>query len=314
LPERSDEAFAPKLVSDRCDRAAWAWNAFWDEQEANSRCLAKAPWDVRQCLDGHWARLAESLPPLSHILDIGCGAGIVGRVLLRARSDLRVTGIDLASVAPSYDRRLCLMSGTSMEDLPFHNQRFNAAVSQFGFEYGSITRAAKEVARVLTPGAPFSFIVHHANSPIVRDDRDRKRALGAILGLRVEHAFLSGQRAKLDRELELVRRGAPCDATVDQIAYALRSRLSLSCNDRRAIWSAIREALAPERELITALESSCVKPKDLDKWLAKLSGPLRILHASVLRRPNGQVIAWIVNGDRSACSAAPRSLQRASTL
>lgn len=297
LPGRPDRIFQPNDTSNNL--AAGAWTAFWAEQEADSRCLANAHPDVRKSLDSHWVKFAASLAPSSRILDIGCGAGIVGRILLEARSDLRVTGVDLASVAPSSDRRLCLMAETAMEYLPFENQHFDAAVSQFGFEYGSVTRAGREATRVLVPGAPFSFIVHHAHSQIVREDQDRKIALRAVLDSRVEHAFLSGHVANLDRLLDLARRGAPSDVIVDMVANALRSRLALSRDDRRAMWTAILEALAPERELIAALENACVAPDHIDHWLAKLSAPLQVLNATVLRRPNGLIIAWMIEGVKS---------------
>jgi SAM-dependent methyltransferase len=286
-------------ASDAVKRAAWAWTTFWQEQDVNSRCLANSHPDVRRILDGHWARFGASLPPNSQVLDIGCGAGIVGRVLLGARGDLRVTGVDVARITPSSDPRLCVLSETAMEELPFEDQHFDAAVSQFGFEYGSVARSAEEVARVLAPGAPFSFIIHHASSPIVRDDRIRDRGLRAVLGQRVEQAFLMGQQTELDRELESVRRGEPADAIIDQVASALRSRLGVNCAERRAVWRTIVDALAPERELIAELEHSCVAPDQLDEWLANLSGPLDVLSVSVLRGPDGAAIGWTIDGVRS---------------
>jgi hypothetical protein len=57
--------------------------------------------------------------------------------------------------------------------------------------------------------------------------------------------------------------------------------------------------MAPERELIVALENACVAPNQLDSWLAQLAGPLEISNASVLYLPNGQVIAWTIEGVRS---------------
>lgn len=312
MPGRSDERVAPPPVT--VNRAAWAWTAFWHEQGASSRCLANAHVDVRNLLEDHWARFAASLAPSAHVLDIGCGAGIVGRILLGARRDLRVTGIDLAQVAPSSDRRLSIMSETAMEELPFEDRHFDAAVSQFGFEYGSVDRAAKEAARVLAPGAPFSFVVHHSHSPIVRDDRARDCTLRTLLDRRVEQAFLTGLPTQLDRQLELVRRRCPSDAIVNQVASALRRRVGLSCDERGTVWRAIVDALAPERELIAALESSCVSPERFDTWLAKLAGSLEISNSSVLRRPNGDVIGWIIDGvnSQSARAAEARHLRAAS--
>jgi hypothetical protein len=99
---------------------------------------------------------------------------------------------------------------------------------------------------------------------------------------------------------------------VHQIADALRRRLALYFMDRQATWNAIIDALAPERELIAAIENACVDPKNLDTWLAKLAGPLEISSASVLQIPNGQLIAWIIEGAslgigtrKRACSETP---------
>lgn len=302
---RLNETSWTTTENESLQRSAWAWTCFWQKQGANSRCLADAHRDIRNALDGHWATFAGSLAPSSHVLDIGCGAGIVGRILLGTGNDLRVTGIDLASVARSSDARLRLISETAMEVLPFDDHEFDAAVSQFAFEYGSVVLAARETARVLVPGAPFSFVVHHAHSRIARDDRVRDHALNALLGPRVEDAFLSGKATDLGHEIEAIRLRAPRDVLVQQIAAALRNHLFLGDTARRAIWNAILDALAPERELIAALHSSCVAPHDLDEWLAKLSGPLEITNSARLRRANGEVIAWTIEG------AASRHVRRA---
>jgi SAM-dependent methyltransferase len=297
-PQRWDEA--SRSSSGPVGGDAWAWTAFWQEQNANGRCLANAHREVRSVLDRHWTEFAASLPPASQVLDIGCGAGIVGKLLLSARNELHVTGVDLASVPPSRERRLRLISGVAMEGLPFEGQQFDAVVSQFGFEYGSIARTAPETARVLARGGLFSFIVHHAHSPIVRENRVRDRALHAAFGPRVEKAFLLGNAGELDHELQLACRDAQSDALVDQIANALRSRLVLDRDQRLAIWNAVLEAVAPERQLNAALERSCVAPDRLEEWLSKLTGSLHISHVSALRRRNGEVIAWTIEGAKKS--------------
>src|SRR3569623_1999395 len=95
-------------------RQARAWPAFWQEQGADSRCLALAQADVRRTLDSHWAAFAAALPPMARVLDIGCGAGVVGRHLLAARRDLLIVGIDLARVPAPSAARLDLLPETAM--------------------------------------------------------------------------------------------------------------------------------------------------------------------------------------------------------
>src|SRR5262245_57473422 len=76
-----------------------AWTLFWADS-AQSRCSAGAP-EIWQSLLRHWVSYAESLPRGARVLDLGCGAGAVGRMLLAARDDLHVTGIDAATVPRS---------------------------------------------------------------------------------------------------------------------------------------------------------------------------------------------------------------------
>jgi SAM-dependent methyltransferase len=170
---------------------AQAWTLFWREQGADSRCLADARPDVRHLLNHHWAAFAATLASDSRILDVGCGAGAVGRALLAARPGLRITGVDLAQVPAPGDRRLALLPGTPIEDLPFGDGSFDAAVSQFGLEYGDVRAAAAPLARVLLPGAPVSFVVHHRASSVAQRSLARSRALAGLLGDPVRRAFLA---------------------------------------------------------------------------------------------------------------------------
>lgn len=278
---------------------AQAWTAFWQEQGVGSRCLDDVHPDVRQMLNDHWSAFAATLAPCARILDIGCGAGAVGRPLLAACDSLRVTGIDLADVPAPGDRRIALLPGTPMEKLPFGRGSFDAAVSQFGFEYGNIREAARELARVLVPGAPFFFVVHHADSSIVHRNLTRNRALRGLMSEAVRRAFVAANEVELDRQIWSIRRGAPDEAIVGEVAQALRTRLGRSREQRAAIWSAVAAALVPERAILDALEASCVAPGSLDRWLAGLAGRFEIRTACAMRRPTRQVIAWKVEGVKS---------------
>src|ERR1051325_7514473 len=76
-----------------------AWTLFWADS-TQSRCAAGAP-EIWQSLVRHWTSFAGALPRGARVLDLGCGAGAVGRMLLAARDDLHVTGIDAAKVPRS---------------------------------------------------------------------------------------------------------------------------------------------------------------------------------------------------------------------
>ena len=146
-------------------RGADAWTAFWADPD-QSRCAAGAP-EIWHVLTKHWSSFARALAPGTRILDLGCGACAVGRLLVGARFDLHVTGIDAAGIPLATYPRIAVLSHTAMEALPFTEPVFGAAVSQYGFEYSRTEVAAREIARVLAPGANLSFLVHHADSAIV---------------------------------------------------------------------------------------------------------------------------------------------------
>src|SRR5688572_2153601 len=114
--------------------ASKLWSAFWEEF-----CLENVPQErcyipsvARSAVDRHWAHFADMLPRGAHAVDLGCGAGIVGRILLSRRNDLHVTGIDFANVPTPAVDNLTILPKVNMEDMPFADGRFDAAISLFG--------------------------------------------------------------------------------------------------------------------------------------------------------------------------------------
>jgi hypothetical protein len=148
-----------------------------------------------------------------------------------------------------------------METLPFDDAVFDAAVSQFGFEYGRVDEAARELARVLAPGSPISFLIHHSESSVVSHNCARNRALGELTGVEIESAFRSGNVAALDQQLLSIMRQYPTEAIVGQLAQALRTHIVRGEAQRERIWGAVVDSLAPEREILAAMEASAETPE-----------------------------------------------------
>lgn len=273
-----------------------AWSAFW-QQPGQSRCIAGAV-DIAGLLDEHWRAMSASLPAGARVLDLGCGAGAVGRAMLAVRRDLCVTGVDFAKIPLTLLPQLELLADAVMEALPFADESFAAAASQFGFEYGDTERTAAELARVLAPGAPFSLIVHHAESSIVAADRARLAALDAFLGERMRLAFCAGDPAFMVWA-EHLHSAFPYDSVVAELVQAMTTRLSRAPRERLAIWSAVEDAMAPEICLAEALLASCVTPDDFDRWTNPLRAGCTLTDVSILREPSGAPLAWCIEGARS---------------
>jgi len=277
---------------------AEAWTIFWGEQQAESRCCANAPADMRRVLDSHWRAFASALPSGVRILDIGCGAGAVGRELLSWRADLRITGIDFAGIPPSRDPRNELLSDTPMDSLPFAAQSFRAVVSQFGYEYGRSGEAAREIARVVVPGGLLSFLVHHKESPIVIDSDRDLRAIEHLTGARLQAAFMSGIPAALEQQLSSIRDDCPGERIVEQAAGGLHARINGDANERALVWSAVVDALTPELAMAKSLNANCVAPDELADWLGPLVEGFQLNPPAAVRMASGKLLAWKIEGRR----------------
>lgn len=272
-----------------------AWTMFWADS-AQSRCAAGAP-EIWQSLLRHWVSFADSLPRGAHVLDLGCGAGAVGRMLLAARNDLRVTGVDAAKVPRSKLPQMELLSETDMESLPFEDGSFAAVVSQFGYEYSDTDDTAEEVARVLAPDAALSFLVHHSQSAIVNANRERYGAVVAFLSPDMRTSFCSGDVAGFQSQIALLVERYPEDALIAQLASALPTRLGWMMERRVSTWESLEAALAPERCMSESLDACCVAPSQIDRWAGPLREVCDLKPITVLREADGTPIAWCAEGN-----------------
>jgi len=276
-----------------------AWTAFWQDPASGQQCIRGAP-DVTHALQSHWSSFAAQLGVRARILDLGCGAGAAASALVAARRDLQVTGVDFAMVPAAAEASIRLLADTPMEQLPFEDGTFDAAISQFGYEYGRIHKTARQLARVLRQGARFSFIVHHADSSVVATNRARLDAIRTIHAPDMRAAFLAGNAFVLNAKLACLQRAHPHDTLVGTLARHLPVRATRSRQERDAAWTAVEEALWPERTVLEALDACCVAPEELDGWLGPLRQFCAVTSVSILRKPNGDTIAWRIDGSRTS--------------
>lgn len=276
------------------------WSTFWQdfclENEVHERC--HVPGDGRPAVDRHWARFADNLPGRAQVIDLGCGAGIVGRILLNRRADLRVTGVDWANVPAMNLANVTVHPGVSMEDLPFGDGCFDAAVSLFGIEYGNMEKTARELERVLKAGARFSFLVHHRESEVSREGTMRRRALRELLAGKMKAAFLAGNATGIDQQRRSLAKQFPAEPMIDIVSdYFLRNITSARA-ERQAMWHNLAIGLDPEIALLLLLERAAKSAAEMASWLASLLSAMTLVSVSVLRRSSGEPIAWNVSGIR----------------
>jgi len=154
---------------------------------------------------GHWAQeiieRARPVGPADRILDLGCGTGIVARLLReRLGGGARITGIDASpemvamarTLAPEIDWR----EGNAMK-LPFADASFELVVCQQMLQFVPDWAAAlSEVRRVLVPGGRLVAATWRSRRELPLFD-----VLGQIaerhLGTSNEKRFLLGDDAEL---------------------------------------------------------------------------------------------------------------------
>lgn len=287
-----------KIGEDTADSSLWSsfWREFCLENEPHERC--HIPGDGQSAVDRHWAGLADSLSPNARVLDLGCGAGILGRLLLARRKDLKVTGIDFANVPVTPFANLAIHPGVSMEALPFADGSFDAAISLFGVEYGSAEKTIRELGRVLLPGARFSFLIHHHESEIACEGSIRRKGLRELLSGKTRAAFAAGNVSALDQRLQAVKANFPNELSVRQFSAYLRRNLPKTRAQRQAIWQDMLEGLGPEIAILGLLERSAKSPSQMGVWLGQLLNGMAVVRVSILKRGSGQPIAWQVDGLR----------------
>lgn len=276
------------------------WSTFWRdfgaENQPHERCYI--PGDGRHVVDQHWAHFADDLPREAQVVDLGCGAGILGCILLNRRSDVHVTGVDFAQVPAISRANLTIHSWVSMEALPFGEGCFDAAISLFGIEYGNMDETARQLGRVLKPGGRFSFLVHHHESEIVREGSMRQRGLRELLSGKMKAAFLAGNISSFDQHRQRLRCQYPSEPSVKLFSDHFSRNIARTRAERQAIWQKLADDLDPELTLTMQMERSAKSVVQMGSWLVPLLSIMSAVSVSVLRRASGEPIAWNVSGHR----------------
>ena len=156
-----------------------AWNDFWAADRHGGGCLAaSAEWHAIEAAQRRiWKEFVKPIPRGGRVLDLATGNGVVMGWLLAERRDLRPVGVDLASHLPRPPKGARSRGGVAMEALPFPDDSQDAVVSQFGVEYGDLTRVAREIGRVLKKGGRLGLITHRLDGPILAHNRPRRDGL-----------------------------------------------------------------------------------------------------------------------------------------
>lgn len=274
---------------------AQSWTAFW-ARGRGAACLPDSR-DAHELLAQVWRTTSADLPQMAKVIDLACGSGAAAYNLRQARPDLSIVGVDYARVPPSQMAGVELISGVALEHLPFDDDCFDGAVSQFGVEYADRSGTVSELLRVLRPGSPITLVMHHADSPVVLHNKLRERTLGELTGAAVESAFLQGDRAAFNRVFGSLRSAFADQDVVVEFEQGLGSAWAQPAEDRAAFWRGLAAMVSREREILAALASAAVA--DCQPWLSQLSSSSAMSPAAVIRQADNLPLAWLLRGRRT---------------
>lgn len=192
-----------------------------------------------QEIRGAWEEFFALLPAEGRLLDIGTGNGVVPLIALQTAQRhgvrWRIDATDFALIDPPRDvpdgrarfAGVRFHPGVRSERLPFDAHTFDAVSGHYALEYGDITASLAEVARVLKAGGNAQFVLHHADSLLVRSARS------ALLD-----CDLVFKQSRLHRKLRRLLTAESGDATTlrhasDELVAAIRG-LRAALGERRA--------------------------------------------------------------------------------
>lgn len=210
--------------------AQQSWSRYWDGNAGKAPEQAISEGRFGPVLRRHWEAVfknSAAFPENGRMLDLACGAGVVGRLARdRVGGGIDIVGVDLSSAA-ARQAETGLVGNIAL--LPFGPGCFDRIVSQFGIEYAGLP-AFREAARVLTPAGQFSAVVHVKHGAIWRENA----TCLDIVQRTMDAGILHKCRLRLQTGYKLDR-GAAAPAAFDRRTAAFEAAA-------RAVLVALRDA------------------------------------------------------------------------
>jgi SAM-dependent methyltransferase len=188
-----------------------------------------------------WVEFFSPLRDGAHVLDIGTGNGVVALIAADTAAaggrTFQIHGTDLARIDPVKHvadgaRRfagIAFHPGVATEELPFDPASFDAVSGHYALEYSEPVAALAAIHRVLKPGGVAQFVLHHAQSALIRS---------AHLSMREANWLFS--EAKLYRKLQKV-------VVMEQSTGRLSQPAAIAANELRATIQALKQSIEPAR-------------------------------------------------------------------
>lgn len=241
------------------DRDAAAWSRYWQSGFGDSVYSNGQPVNF----EPEWTGFFQTLATGARLIDLACGAGAVSRLAHAHEASWDITGVDYADHLPDIEG-VTTRTSVNLADLPFEDASFDAAVSQFGFEYCDDPAAITETARILVPGGRIGLLMHAADGAVVTDTHTILRRADALLA----GTGLAATMAAMIR-IEAETPAADLGGNADYLALARQATEAYAKSRDQAVFLGSADAAV---EGLQALDALWRKRRDLrtDAALAEI--------------------------------------------
>ena len=155
------------------------WTRYWRGGNLHS-CGQAFAGNYAGAIAQFWTMQFAGCGDEAVVLDVGTGNGAIPRLAhdyaVAHGRRWRIHGADLAAIDPASVAGaeaaryagLTFHPGTSMAQLPFDAASVDLLTGQYALEYSDMPSSLREFARVLGPGGRAAFVLHRADSVVLR--------------------------------------------------------------------------------------------------------------------------------------------------
>ena len=270
-----------------------AWTSYWQHSHNMGTCLPESSGPLVATLNTVWDNLGKTIKQGSTILDLACGIGHVGLALLKIQPNFDITGVDYAKISSKAPFEI--LSNIDLSKLPFENNSFLHCVSQFGFEYSDMEKAASEVSRVTKPDGSLTFVMHHQGSKILKTNIDRYVCLNDLAKSDIWLAGKNKNIQNLQNSFDHLIGKFGETKLMMQIASAIRESLNLDPYQRDPYLDNLLTSIQQEMSIIENLEKASLSKGDISNLETYFNANWEFEKPKELSFEN-EPLAWVFHG------------------